>query len=344
MQFAEGAEVKLLLFFMLYLVTGVAGFIGSSLARALLERGESIRGIDNFSTGRRENLEGLERKLDLRELDLGEYSVALEAACEGVDYILHQAALPSVPRSIADPRASHHSNANGTLNLLLAARKAKDRDRRLLRIVYAGSSSVYGDTPDLPKREEMRPNPISPYAVSKLAGELYMQSFYRCYGLETVTLRYFNVFGPRQDPGSQYSGVISRFITAMLRGETPVIYGDGLQSRDFTFIDNVVSANLLACSAPAERVCGRVFNTATGRQITLNETFATLKRIIRYEGGSQYGPARQGDIVHSTADIAEAKKSLDFRVLIDFEEGLKRTVAWYRGRLEREVATASKSV
>jgi nucleoside-diphosphate-sugar epimerase len=327
---------------MLYLVTGVAGFIGSTLARALVERGDSVRGIDNFSTGRRENLDGLEA-IDLRELDLGEYSGALEAACAGVDFIVHQAALPSVPRSIADPQSSHHSNANATLNLLLAARKAKEREGRLRRIVYAGSSSVYGDTPELPKREQMAPSPISPYAVGKLAGELYMQSFYRCYGLETVTLRYFNVFGPRQDPGSQYSGVISRFITAMLRGETPIIFGDGNQTRDFTYVDNVVSANLLACRAPAERVAGMVFNIATGRQVTLNETFTSLRKITGYNGETKYGAARKGDITHSFADVSQAKDHLEFKVLVDFEEGLRRTVDWYRHSLDRETAVASKS-
>jgi len=202
---------------MVYLVTGIAGFIGSSLAHTLLERGESVRGIDNFSTGRRENLAGFESRVDLRELDLSEPSDALDSACAGVDYILHEAALPSVPRSVADPLSSNNSNVNGTLNLLLAAKQARERDGRLKRIIYAASSSAYGDTPTLPKREDMAPSPISPYAVAKLTGELYMQSFYRCYGMETVSLRYFNVFGPRQDPSSQYSGVISKFITAMLK-------------------------------------------------------------------------------------------------------------------------------
>src|SRR5205814_1066636 len=247
---------------MVYLITGIAGFIGSSLAHALLERGETVRGIDNFSTGRRENLADIADRVDVRELDLGQPSDALHDACRGVDYILHQAALPSVPRSVKDPEGSNRANVNGTLNLLIAAKTAYEQDRRLKRIVYAGSSSAYGDTPTLPKNEEMLPNPISPYAVAKLAGELYMQSFYRCYGLETVTLRYFNVFGPRQDPTSQYSGVMSKFITAMLRGEQPTIYGDGTQSRDFTFIENVVSANRLAIDA--EGVAGDIYNVACG--------------------------------------------------------------------------------
>lgn len=315
---------------MLYLVTGIAGFIGSSLAHALLERGESVRGIDNFSTGRRENLAGIESRIDLHELDLSESSKALDAACEGVDYILHEAALPSVPRSVTDPLSSNNANVNGTLNLLLAAKRAKQRDGRLKRIIYAASSSAYGDTPTLPKREDMTPSPISPYAVAKLTGELYMQSFYRCYGLETVSLRYFNVFGPRQDPSSQYSGVISKFITAMLRAEMPVIYGDGKQSRDFTYVDNVVSANLLACAAPAQAVAGQVFNLACGEQITLNETLATIKKVTGYKGGVKYDPPRAGDILHSLADISRAQKSLGFKVLVDFEEGLQRTVEWYR--------------
>src|SRR5947209_3980010 len=273
---------------MVYLISGIAGFIGSSLAHALIERGESVRGVDNFSTGHRANLADISSGIDLRELDLSENSPALEAACDGVDYILHQAALPSVPRSVADPLSSNNSNVNGTLNLLLAAKKAKEQHGRLKRIVYAASSSAYGDTPTLPKREDMTPSPISPYAVAKLTGELYLQSFFRCYGIETVSLRYFNVFGPRQDPSSQYSGVISKFITAMLRGEAPVIYGDGKQSRDFTNIDNVVSANLLACSAPTHQVAGKMFNVAGGEQITLNQTFETIKKITAYSGSVKY--------------------------------------------------------
>ena len=315
---------------MVYLVTGIAGFIGSSLAHTLVERGETVRGIDNFSTGRRENLADISSSIDLLEVDLSENSPALEAACQGVDYILHQAALPSVPRSVADPLSSNNSNVNGTLNLLLAAKKAHEGDRRLKRIVYAASSSAYGDTPTLPKREDMNPSPISPYAVAKLTGELYMQSFYRCYGLETVSLRYFNVFGPRQDPSSQYSGVISKFITAMLRGEAPVIYGDGKQSRDFTYIDNVVSANLLGCSAPAAQVAGKMFNLACGEQITLNQTFETIKKVTGYSGSVKYDKARAGDILHSLADISAAQKHLGFKILVTFEEGLRRTVEWYR--------------
>jgi len=314
----------------LYLITGVAGFIGSSLAHALIERGEQVRGIDNFSTGKRANLTGTEGRIDVRELDLREPSPALKAACSGVDYILHQAALPSVPRSVLDPISSNQSNIDGTLHLLVAAREAAQSDGRLKRIVYAASSSAYGDTPTLPKHEAMLPLPISPYAVTKLTGELYMQSFHRVYGLPTVSLRYFNVFGPRQDPTSQYSGVMAKFITAMLRGEQPTIHGDGEQSRDFTSIDDVVSANLLACAAPAEQVAGKVFNIACGRRITLNQTFQTLKTIIGYTGEVAHGPERAGDIKHSLADISLAQKLLGYQPRVSFEEGLRRTVEWYR--------------
>jgi len=295
-----------------------------------VERGNEVRGIDNFSTGKRENLAGIEKRVDLRELDLKTPSAALNAACNGVDYIFHQAALPSVPRSVLDPTSSNQSNIDGTLHLLVAAREAFQRDGRLKRIVYAASSSAYGDTPTLPKHEAMLPLPISPYAVTKLAGELYMQSFHRVYGLPTVALRYFNVFGPRQDPTSQYSGVMAKFIRAMLRDEQPTIYGDGEQSRDFTCIEDVVSANLLACSAPAEKVAGRVFNIACGRQITLNQTFQALKKIIGYAGEAAYGPERTGDIKHSLADISLAQELLGYQPQVPFEEGLKRTVDWYR--------------
>jgi len=323
-----------------YLITGIAGFIGSSLAHALVERGDEVRGIDNFSTGKRENLAGIEKRVDLRELDLKTPTAVLNAACNGVDYIFHQAALPSVPRSVLDPISSNESNIDGTLHLLVAAREALQRDGRLKRIVYAASSSAYGDTPTLPKHEAMLPLPISPYAVTKLAGELYMQSFHRVYGLPTVALRYFNVFGPRQDPTSQYSGVMAKFIRAMLRDEQPTIYGDGEQSRDFTCIEDVVSANLLACSAPAEKVAGRVFNIACGRRITLNQTFQALKKIIGYTGEAAYGPERAGDIKHSLADISLAQELLGYQPQVPFEEGLKRTVEWYRQ--EQDVSALEK--
>jgi nucleoside-diphosphate-sugar epimerase len=307
-----------------YLVTGIAGFIGSNLARSLRARGNEVRGIDNFATGKRENIADIVDSLDFRDCDLLDLD-AMRHACQGMDYVLHQAALASVPRSITDPLATNRSNVDGTLNLLMAARDAKVK-----RVVFAASSSAYGDTPSLPKREEMVSSPISPYAVAKLAGELYMQSFWRVYGLETVCLRYFNIFGPRQDPSSPYSGVLARFITAMLNGREPTIFGDGEQSRDFTYVDNAVAANLLACAAPAEQVVGRVFNVAAGHQATLNQTIALLRPITGYQGPVQHGPERAGDIKHSFADISRAQKHLGYRPSVGFEEGLKRTVAWYR--------------
>jgi UDP-glucose 4-epimerase len=309
----------------LFLITGAAGFIGSSLARGLLERGHQVRGIDDFSTGKRDNLADIQGRIDFREATLLD-PAALADACRGVDYVLHQAAIPSVPRSVADPVESNRANVDGTVNLLVAA-----RDARVKRVVYAASSSAYGETPTLPKREGMTPNPISPYAVAKLTGELYTTSFYRCYGLETVSLRYFNIFGPRQDANSQYSAVLARFITLMLRGEPPTIFGDGEQSRDFTYIENVVQANLLAATVPSDGVAGRVFNIATGQRATLNQTFQLLKKFTGYAGEVRYESARAGDIKHSLADISAAQKHLGYRVVVDFEEGLRRTVEWYRG-------------
>src|SRR5689334_13188471 len=257
-----------------YLITGIAGFIGSSIARALLAQGDEVRGIDNLATGKRENIAEISSRIDFREADLLDLK-AVQDACRGVDYVYHEAAIPSVPKSVVDPLGSNQSNVDGTVHVLIAARDAKVK-----RVVYAASSSAYGDTPTLPKREDMPPNPISPYAVAKLASEYYMTSFYRCYGLETVCLRYFNIFGPRQDPTSPYSGVLAKFITQMLNGEEPTILGDGEQSRDFTYIDNAVHANLLAAKAPASEVAGRVFNVATGKRVDLNETFRILKKIM----------------------------------------------------------------
>ena len=310
----------------LYLVTGIGGFIGSSLAHALLHRGEQVRGVDNFSTGKRENLGDIEGRIDFREADIVDLD-AMHKACAGVDYVLHEAALPSVPKSVRDPLASNRANVDGTLSLLVAARDAKVK-----RVIYAASSSAYGDTPTLPKHEAMKPDPISPYAVAKLAGENYMTSFYRCYGLETVSLRYFNVFGPRQDPSSPYSGVMAKFITAMLRGEQPTIYGDGEQSRDFTYIDNAVEANLLACKAPAAQVAGQVINAASGQRITLNETYQALQRLTGHSGPPCYAAEREGDIKQSLADISKAEAALGYKPMVSFEEGLRRTVEWYRGR------------
>lgn len=306
-----------------FLVTGVAGFIGRSIAAALLARGEKVRGIDSLITGKRANLAGLEA-MEFIEGDLAD-PAACRRACEGVEIVFHEAALASVPRSVADPVSTNRNCVDATLNLLVAARDAGVR-----RVVYAGSSSAYGDTPSLPKHEEMLPKPISPYAVAKLAGEQYMGAFARVYGLETVTLRYFNVFGPYQDPTSHYSGVLAIFCRKMLAGEQPTIYGDGEQSRDFTYIDNVVDANMLAAAAPAEKVSGQMMNAATGSRITLNEVFALLCELTGYGGRAAYGEPRSGDILHSLADIRLARELLGYQPRTDFREGLRRTVEWYR--------------
>ena len=306
-----------------YLVTGAAGFIGRSIAAALLARREAVRGIDNFITGKRGNLVGLEA-MEFMEGDLTDPGQCTRA-CEGVEVIFHEAALASVPRSVADPASTNLHCVVATLNLLVAARAAGVR-----RVVYAGSSSAYGDTPTLPKQEEMLPNPISPYAVAKLAGEHYMRAFARVYGMETVVLRYFNVFGPFQDPTSQYSGVLAIFCRRMLAGEQPTIFGDGEQSRDFTYIDNVVHANLLSADAPREKVSGQMMNVATGSRCTLNETFRILSELTGYEGKPAYSPARSGDIRDSLADIRRAGVLVGYRPIVDFREGLRRTVEWYR--------------
>lgn len=315
-----------------YLITGIAGFIGSSLARAVLAQGDKVRGVDNLATGNRANLEEIRGRIDFREADILDLK-AMHSACDGVDYLLHQAAIPSVPKSVLDPLGSNQANVDGTVNVLVAARDAKVK-----RVVYAASSSAYGDTPTLPKHEEMTPNPISPYAVAKLASEYYMTSFYRCYGLETVALRYFNIFGPRQDPTSPYSGVLAKFITQMLNGEQPTVFGDGEQSRDFTYIDNAVSANLLACRAPADQAAGRVFNVATGRRANLKETFSILKKIIGFPGDLKFAPERAGDVKHSLADISKAEKDLGYEPLVHFEDGLKKTVDWYRAQAKMAAA------
>jgi len=306
-----------------YLVTGAAGFIGRSIAAALLARGETVRGIDNFITGKRSNLVGLEA-MEFIEGDLAN-PAACAQACAGVEIVFHEAALASVPRSVADPVSTNVNCVDATLNLLVAAKEAGVR-----RVVYAGSSSAYGDTPTLPKHEGMLPNPISPYAVAKLAGEHYMRAFARVYGLETVVLRYFNVLGPYQDPTSHYSGVLAIFCRRMLALEQPTIYGDGEQSRDFTYIDNVVHANLLAASAPAEKVSGQMMNTATGARITLNQTFEILCDLTGYSGKPAYAPSRAGDIHDSLADIRLARELLGYSPQVDFREGLRRTVEWYR--------------
>ncbi len=306
-----------------YLVTGVAGFIGSALACALLERGDRVRGIDNFATGKRQNL-ARAPGLEFIEGDLGDPAAA-RAACRGVEVIFHEAAIPSVPRSVADPVASNQANVDATVSLLVAAKEAG-----VERVVYAASSSAYGNNPTLPKREDFLPAPLSPYAVAKLAGEHYLAAFHACYGMTTVSLRYFNVFGPFQDANSAYAAVLAKFITSMLAGEAPLVHGDGEQSRDFTYIDNVVHGNLLAASAPAAAVAGQTINLATGSRISLNQVITVLRKLLGYTGEARYGPPRAGDVKHSLADIARAETLLGYRPLVNFEQGLARTVDWYR--------------
>jgi nucleoside-diphosphate-sugar epimerase len=316
-----------------YLITGIAGFIGSSLARALVERGEEVRGVDNYLTGKTANLAGYYDQIDFREVDLRDPS-AIRTACKGIEYILHIGALPSVPLSVAHPEPSHRCNVEGTFNVLEGARAEGVR-----RIVYAASSSAYGNQPVLPSKESMRPMPISPYAVQKLVGEYYMSSYWQVYGLETVSLRYFNVFGPRQGADSPYSGVLAKFIQQMLEGTRPTIFGTGDQGRDFTYIDNVVSANLLACAAPAEKVAGKVFNTACGGQYTLKQIYQLLAKLTGFDLPPLYAKSRTGDILHSQADISAAAEAFGYRPLVGVEEGLQRTVEWYRETLKMPVAS-----
>jgi len=303
------------------LVTGGAGFIGSALVRALLARGDRVRVIDNFFSGKRENLASVAADVDLVDGDIRDGG-ALGRALAGVELVFHQAAIASVPRSLEDPSASHEVNATATLDLLAAAKRAGVR-----RLIYAASSSAYGDTPTSPKVETMRPGPLSPYAVSKLAGEHYCQVFAGAYDLETVCLRYFNVFGPHQDPTSEYAAVIPRFITAALRRQGVTIFGDGTQSRDFCYIDNTVEANLSASAAPA--VSGRIFNVACGAATTLNQVVKLLGEILGRRVAVTYAPGRIGDVKHSLADIGAARETLDYRGAVSFRDGLERTVAWY---------------
>lgn len=305
------------------LITGVAGFIGSSLARALLAEGAEVRGVDDLSTGKKENLDEIRGQMEFRLADVQDAN-AMAEACDGVEYVFHEAAIPSVPVSVKDPVGTNGPNLNGTLTLLEAARKAGVK-----RLMYAASSAAYGDDPEMPKKESMLPAPISPYAVQKVAGEHYLASYARVYGLETVSLRYFNIFGPRQDPSSQYSGVLARFISLISAGEAPTIFGDGLTSRDFTYIDNVVSANLLAAKAPSS-VAGKIFNVATGRSVTLLEAYEAIKGIVGFDGHVKFGPEREGDIKHSLADITRAERMLGYKVVTEFEEGLQKTIEWCR--------------
>jgi nucleoside-diphosphate-sugar epimerase len=322
-----------------YLVTGGAGFIGSHLVEELLGRGHRVRVVDNFSTGRRENLEaaveGARQKAsrlpdgwpELMTGDLADEQVARRAV-EGMEFVLHQAAIPSVPRSVKDPLTSNRANIDATLNVLVAA-----RDAGVQRLVYAGSSSAYGDTPTLPKREDMPTSPLSPYALQKLVGEQYLQLFTRLYGLETVTIRYFNVFGPRQDPSSAYSGVISRFLLALTEGEQPVIYGDGEQTRDFTYIANVVDAVLRAVEAPL--ASGEVINVATGTRISLNRLLSTLQALTGHPAKAKYEVARAGDVRDSQADISKAERILGYRPSVGLEQGLERTLSWFQRQAGR---------
>jgi UDP-glucose 4-epimerase len=304
------------------LVTGGAGFIGSHLATRLVELGHRVRVLDNFSTGHRSNLEPLLRRIELIEADLRDAG-ACARACAGVEVIFHEAALGSVPKSVDDPQTSHDVNINGTFHMLRAAVEHKVR-----RFLYAGSSSAYGDTEVSPKVETLRPRPLSPYAVQKLTGEEYCHAFFVCYGLETITLRYFNVFGPRQDPKSQYAAAIPAFVSSILRGQPPTVYGDGEQSRDFTYIDNVVDGNLLAMGLP--RTHGEVLNLACGGQITINEVIAAINRALETRVQAHHVADRPGDVRHSCADITLARSVLGFAPQVSFEEGLRRAIDYYR--------------
>ena len=305
----------------LYLVTGGAGFIGSHIAERLLRDGHNVRVLDNFFAGKEENLKDIGGEVDLVRGDIRDRQV-LADAMKGVYVVFHEAALGSVPRSVADPVTTHDVNITGTLNVLLAARDAGVR-----RVVYASSSSVYGETKELPKREEIKPQPLSPYALSKLAGEHYIKIFSHVYGFEAVSLRYFNIFGPRQDPESQYAAVIPRFVTALQTGNRPVIYGDGMQSRDFTFVENVVEANLLA--SEADGVAGGVFNIACGGRFTLLELLGKLKQIMASDIEPIHEAARAGDVRDSQAGVEAAEQALGYSVKVDFDEGLRRTVEWF---------------
>ncbi|HUJ10073.1 MAG TPA: SDR family oxidoreductase [Verrucomicrobiae bacterium] len=306
-----------------YLVTGGAGFIGSNIAEHLVGLGKSVRIFDNFSSGRRENLAAIEDKIEIVESDLRVID-ALRHAMNNVRYVLHLGAVPSVFRSVEDPHTTNQANVTGTLNVLLAA-----RDAGVKRVVFSSSSSVYGDTPTLPKREDMTPSPLSPYAVQKLAGEYYCGIFRHLYGLETISLRYFNVFGPRQDPQSQYAAVIPRFITAILNGEPPAIYGDGRQTRDFSHVENIISANLAACDAPPEAL-GETFNIACGDRISLLELVETISTIAGKRVQPRFEAPRPGDIRDSQADIKKARKLLHWTPGIDFHKGIEKVVAWYQ--------------
>lgn len=307
---------------MRYVVTGGAGFIGSNIVDELVRRGQDVVALDDLSAGKEENLAAARAKIEFRRGSITDLA-SVQKACASADFVIHLAARTSVPRSVLDPLETNAVNIDGTLNVLVAARDAKVK-----RFVYAASSSAYGESPSLPKRETMQPEPISPYGVAKYVGELYAQVFGRVYSLENVSVRYFNVFGPRQDPTSQYSGVLSRFMLAILRGESPVIFGDGEQSRDFTYIENVVDETLRACEAPG--ASGMVFNCGTGERITLNQVLKLLEKIAGKQIQATYDPPRAGDIRDSQADISLARKLLSYEPRVSFEEGLRRTWDWYK--------------
>ncbi len=305
-----------------YLVTGGAGFIGSHIVAALVAQGENVRVLDNFATGKRENLAPFKDRIDLLEGDLRNPDDC-KRACAGIEFVLHQGAVPSVPKSVENPVMTHQANIDGTFNLLDAARHAKVR-----RVVYAASSSAYGDTPTLPKHEGILPQPLSPYAVQKLVGELYGRAYYECFGLETLALRYFNVFGPRQDPKSQYAAAIPAFVTSILANRPPTVFGDGEQTRDFTFVENVVHANLLG--ARAAKTCGEAINIACGERISINRIIARINEYLGTDVKPNYEPKRAGDVRDSLADISLARRVIGYEPQVMFDEGLRRSIDWYR--------------
>ena len=316
-----------------YLITGGAGFIGSHSCEQLVKDGQRVRVLDNLSTGKQENLIGILGDVELLKGDIRDPRIVTEAMKE-IDIVFHEAALGSVPRSVADPIGTHETNINGTLNILLAA-----RDSGVKRVVYASSSSVYGESLDLPKHEKMMPAPLSPYALSKLTGEHYCTLFNKAYGLDTVSLRYFNIFGPKQDPDSEYAAVIPRFLTSLIRDERPLIYGDGLQTRDFTFIENTVEANLLA--SEAEDVQGKVFNIACGQRYTILDLLNNLKELLGSKVEAIFKPPREGDVRDSLASIEAARNAFGYRVVVGFEEGLRRTVRWFTRHLDPKTGAES---
>jgi nucleoside-diphosphate-sugar epimerase len=315
---------------MRYLVTGGAGFIGSNTVDELVRRGHSVVVLDDLSAGKEENLAEVRSKITFVKGSITDIE-AVQKAIQQAEYVIHLAARTSVPRSVKDPLETNRINVDGTLNVLIAA-----RDNKVKRVVLAASSSAYGETPTLPKTESMQPKPISPYGVSKYVGELYAQAFGRCYGLENASVRYFNIFGPRQDPGSPYSGVLSKFATAFLDDTQPVVFGDGEQTRDFTYVDNAVQANLLACEAPS--ASGEVINIGTGGRVSLNQTLQQLRRITGKNLQAKYETPREGDIRDSQADISKARELLGYEPTVHFEEGLERTFAWYQLNHEKNLA------